>query len=1659
MTIFFKKKNLALLVVFLLTLLLISGCSSGAQEINKQTAKLNITVPVINLSSEIAGQAITDDFRIDELEVLVVKQNDSKEQYQASKKVSTENKEIAFSFPKLEVGATYNVTVNAVDNNGYNVYSGTDTVTIAKGNNVVAITLKILRAQGLIVNLKGIAKDSSGQVKLEPSNLKPKQISAEIERVEFNQQLPANDYTLIVEINGQVVKTSEISLMPGRMTIIKGIDMTNPEVYLAEEDLEITWGQAGPGIGVSPRAKEFAKQIEIVITAMTDVYYTLDGSDPATKGQIYDRPLKIGENMAAGETKTLRVFAEGTDGGVTKNSYQFTKKYEQWNPNQTTLKLGALYTSDFTSFRIWSPDSKNVTVQVNGSEYQLKKLAPFAGYTDIYHVKVAGDLAGAEYQFKIDDRVVRDPYGVMAKGDQDVNIVMDLKSIQPAGGWSSRPKLEKREDAIIYEMHVRDFTIDDSSGVSNTQQGKFLGMVEEGTTVPGTDIKTGIDHLQELGVTHVQIMPFYDFVTEMYNWGYDPRNYNVPEDQYAVDADDYQQRVQEVKEMINTFHANGIRVIMDVVYNHTYSKNMFSGISDKYYTAGDWSGCGNSINTDVPMVSRMIRDSLEYWVDEYNVDGFRFDLMGIYYEDEVKEWGQYLNKNYPNRNLLLYGEPWAAASTPGDTISYGDLAKLSASHVGSFNDQIRSAIIGSNKHALVDSYMFNKGAENKSAIIKDAVVAYDVGGFNFADPEQTINYVSAHDNLALWDNIKYEFATDKNLDLNTQKGYAARIDKFAMGIIGTAQGIPFMHGGDEMLRTKVPAGLKITDQDVFHHVENSYNAPDEYNKLNWNWKTQYDNDSNGLNDVYEYYQDLIALRKNHPGFRMNTYHQINNYVQSMVADNRSDVVITIIDAAKVGDEWDEIRVIYNSGTDYSYKLPAGEWKKVFSTSGRVNESVAGMVTCSGTAVTVFAGNSSSTDATLTITDPSGRQLDTDTEVVASINSGSKKTKIVDENSQITFSDLTVQETTFSLEVVGIGKTEERLSLSKKDNNFAIKLQSLPYVDGQKESKWEDEAVIFTDPAADNFYGAVGDSIDTLYITNDEEKLYTYINLDSYEWGKEVLFYIDVIKNERGKTDFTASTDWSWGQTHATMASSIEGVLSVFGDRSGYGFFTFLTAEEEEKSSVVDIAYQEGDIEMSVPLSVLDLTAGDQIKVFAAINDGSNSIHDAVPGTGSDDLIADGEGTFDFSNLTTDTTYVISGGSPKNTEKEIVDFTLPGQVAEADINSSNQIVNVRVSAETDLSKLTPTMEVSAGATITPDSKTAQNFSTPVTYTVTAENGSTKGWVVIATKEEDLTDPKVKQALVQTAVPKEIVLVMNEEVRVKDKAGFTVNLNAKPIAVDNLSRRGTNKLVLSLKTAVVAGAEISVNYDGQGHIQDSAGNQLNSFNGQTVENNLQNNLDIVIDGQINEADYNSHYTDLMGVGHGIYDWGADAPTIGAIKTARNKNYLYLAIKAKTANHINKETFQILIDEDNKSQTGRQDFSTSVFYNQKYNSELGIDYVVYVDPAAYNNGGYAAYIDITADGSYDKIRDGKMISAEIGRLNAQRRSKQEIYLELKIPMAEISNFDSSSRLIITAAPKYNTNCIHDIAPNNDHGIANDDSGLNTVITIPKGDSIRGM
>lgn len=609
--------------------------------------------------------------------------------------------------------------------------------------------------------------------------------------------------------------------------------------------------------------------------------------------------------------------------------------------------LGADYDPTGTTFSLWSPDSSDVMLYLDGRQHSLSRLADRNGYTDVYGVRIAGDLHGQPYYFTVDGHQVRDPYGKMAVPNEDINIVMDMSRTEPVGGWAQRPPLVEREDAIIYEIHVRDFTIDSTSGVSEEKRGKFLGMVEPGTRFQ--NVTTGIDHLRELGVTHVQILPFYDFAscpdltdTDCYNWGYDPRNFNVPEERYAMSLD-YVDRVRELKTMVNEFHKAGIRVIMDVVYNHSYDFEMFEHISMRYYTDTDLSGTGNAIDADVPMVGRMIQDSLEYWLDEYNLDGFRFDLVGIFDHDEFGRWGRHLNATFPDRNLLLYGEPWNGyASDPREPqrVRLGTIAYEDDAHVGVFNPKYREAIKGQNDNGYGGGFAFNQGQIWQMDVGSRGAIRYnnnpdqmiDLWDSMFsADPEQTINYVSAHDNLALRDKI-LEWA-DLN-DINRNSEYLKRIHNYANGMILTSQGIAFLHGGVEMLRDK-------------QGDHNSYRSPDTVNKIRWNWKVEHA-------DTFAYYRDLVQLRRQHPGFRMNSWQEIDQHVTTVrYAD---DVLITDINAAANGDPWRRILVIYASGGNFSYSLPSGEWRVAVEKndpSAGNGRRVSGSVWVEGTAVTVL----------------------------------------------------------------------------------------------------------------------------------------------------------------------------------------------------------------------------------------------------------------------------------------------------------------------------------------------------------------------------------------------------------------------------------------------------------------------------------------------------------------------------------------------------------------------------------------------------------------------------------------------------------------------------------------------------------------------------------
>ena len=615
--------------------------------------------------------------------------------------------------------------------------------------------------------------------------------------------------------------------------------------------------------------------------------------------------------------------------------------------------LGASYTPTATTFRLWSPDSSNVSVTVNGQTYTMSK-TNVSGYSDVYEAVVEGDLDGKEYQFKVNGSDVHDPYGKMVKptnytgtgavAENNVNIVMNMRDTDLPNGWAERPALKEREDSIVYEVHVRDFTIDSSSGVSAANRGRYLGMVEVGTT-NSKGLKTGLDHLKDLGITHVQLLPVYDYGTcsnvdsqdsSCYNWGYDPVNFNVPEDRYTsvFGTENYKQKVKEFKTMVDEFHKNGIRVIMDVVYNHTYSKDVFSKISGKYYTSVDLSGCGNSVDAKNDMVSRFIRDSLEYWATEYNIDGFRFDLVGIFDVSDFKEWGEYLNNKYPDRKFLMYGEPWNGYATdPSEStrVRLGTIRNAASGHVGVFNGKYRECLKGGSDNA-VGGFLFNKTYSDVGDVDGNfgCVMAGIKGGVGdstntwtplfAADPEQAVQYITAHDNLN-W--------TDKITKMGATGDYAKRLQAYGNGVILVSQGIPFIHAGEEFGRTK-------------NMNENSYKSADGSNDIKWDVKTSY-------KDTFDYYKNLIAMRKAHPAFRMTTKTLIENNIKG--SQNNGAIVVDINGQA-VGDSWSSIKMVINSGNNLTIDGVDGWRKKVHAVTVN-DDGTTGTNVAEGTAVTIW----------------------------------------------------------------------------------------------------------------------------------------------------------------------------------------------------------------------------------------------------------------------------------------------------------------------------------------------------------------------------------------------------------------------------------------------------------------------------------------------------------------------------------------------------------------------------------------------------------------------------------------------------------------------------------------------------------------------------------
>lgn len=529
-------------------------------------------------------------------------------------------------------------------------------------------------------------------------------------------------------------------------------------------------------------------------------------------------------------------------------------------------KLGIDYSKEKTTFRVLAPTVGDIKLliydgpeEITRESYEMKK-----DKDGIYQADIEGDLNGKFYTYLVDGRdEVTDPYSYAVSLNGIRSSILDLDETDPKG-WEDH-KVPFRESickSVVYEVHIKDFTIHPSSGVEH--RGKYLGFCEEGTTYKG--LSTGIDHLKELGITHVHLMPVYDYLSvkeekeyfymdKNYNWGYDPEHYNLPEGSYSLKPEDPKTRIRELKTLIMKLHEAGISVVVDVVYNHTFrtETSNFNVLYPNYFYRklkdgrfSDGSACGNELATEKEMVRKFIKESLIYWVEEYKVDGFRFDLMALIDIDTVEEIVSELKEI--KSDILIYGEPWTAGVTTlsdSKTTSKGTQVDKDFAF---FNSDFRDAIKGDNDGYIKGFAQGNIAFKNETETGIVGSVYYDDAHIGFASsPCETINYVNSHDNLILQDKLL-------KLYPNATKEELIHHSKFIMSILFTAQGITFIHAGNEFLRSK-------------NMVANSYNGPIDVNAIDWSLKEE------NL-EFFNFMKDLIELKKTYPQFNLNSTQEI-----------------------------------------------------------------------------------------------------------------------------------------------------------------------------------------------------------------------------------------------------------------------------------------------------------------------------------------------------------------------------------------------------------------------------------------------------------------------------------------------------------------------------------------------------------------------------------------------------------------------------------------------------------------------------------------------------------------------------------------------------------------------------------------------------------------
>ena len=598
------------------------------------------------------------------------------------------------------------------------------------------------------------------------------------------------------------------------------------------------------------------------------------------------------------------------------------------------------YTPEQTTFRLFAPRKAKVSVMYSQETLSEKSdkwvtVKMVQGRDGMFSAVVGKDLKNHAYCFSVDGKLSP---GVFAKAvgvNGKCGAIIDLNETNPEG-WENdkRPVVKSPVNLIIYEMHHRDFSIDESSGLKN--KGKFLALTEP----------KAIQHLKTLGVNAVHILPSYDYGSvdetrlqdNKYNWGYDPVNYNVPEGGYSTNPYDPTCRIREFKQMVQALHKAGIRVILDVVYNHTYdidNSNFQKTYPDYYYrknadgTYSNGSGCGNETASEQPMMRRFMIESVKYWINEYHIDGFRFDLMGVHDIETMNAIRKAVDEIDPT--IFIYGEGWSAGQCayPQEKLAMkANIAEMP--RIAAFSDELRDGLRGPFSDDTKGAFLAGQQGEEES--IKYGIVGciahpqVDMEKVNYSkkawatEPTQMISYVSCHDDMCLVDRLK---ASIPGITMDE----LIRLDLLAQTAVFTSQGVPFMLSGEEMLRDK-------------KGVHNSFESPDSINHLNWN-------NLKDFPQVFDYYRNLIQLRKDHPAFRLGSADLVRKYLEFLDVANCSSpigeagegsalIVFCLKDHAG-GDKWKDIYVVLNaSRQEQTISLPFGSYDTVCD-GGRICE--------------------------------------------------------------------------------------------------------------------------------------------------------------------------------------------------------------------------------------------------------------------------------------------------------------------------------------------------------------------------------------------------------------------------------------------------------------------------------------------------------------------------------------------------------------------------------------------------------------------------------------------------------------------------------------------------------------------------------------------------